>query len=116
MSSSDNTSRRDLLKAGIAAAGGIAIAPQDAVAAQTGSAAVVTRQRFRGWISRGTGTNRTTLQELTLRPISGRQVVVRTEASNLCYSNVGAVLGIQPNVAPPPPPPAQPPATPRPAA
>jgi S-(hydroxymethyl)glutathione dehydrogenase/alcohol dehydrogenase len=104
--STDSTSRRDLLKAGIAAAGGIAIAPQEAVRAQTGSAAVVTRQRFRGWVSRGTGTNRTTLQELTLRPISGRQVVVRTEATNLCYSNVGAVLGIQPAIGPPPPPPA----------
>jgi len=109
--STDSTSRRDLLKAGIAAAGGIAISPQDAVRAQTGSAAVVTRQRFRGWVSRGTGTNRTTLHELTLRPISGRQVVVRTEATNLCYSNVGAVLGIQPAIAAPPPPPAPAPPT-----
>lgn len=41
-------------------------------------------------------------QDLTLRPIGGRQVVVRTEATNLCYSNVGAVLGIQPNVGAPP--------------
>ena len=117
--STDSTSRRDLLKAGIAAAGGIAIASQDALSAQTGSAAVVTRQRFRGWISRGTGTSRTTLQELTLRPISGRQVVVRTEATNLCYSNVGAVLGIQPAIAAPPPPPPTPAApanAPRPAA
>jgi len=114
--STDSTSRRDLLKAGIAAASGIAIAPQDAVRAQTGSAAVVTRQRFRAWISRGTGTSRTTLQDLTLRPISGRQVVVRTEATNLCYSNVGAVLGIQPAIAPPPPPPAAPANAPRPAA
>ena len=113
----DSTSRRDLLKAGIAAASGIAVAPQDALKAQTGSAAVVTRQRFRGWVSRGTGTNRTTLQELTLRPVTGRQVVVRTEATNLCYSNVGAVLGIQPAIAPPPPPAPAPPAnTPRPAA
>ena len=115
--STDSTSRRDLLKAGIAAAGGMAIAPQDAVRAQTGGPAVVTRQRFRGWISRGTGTNRTTLQDLTLRPIGGRQVVVRTEATNLCYSNVGAVLGIQPAIAPPPPPaPAAPANAPRPAA
>jgi S-(hydroxymethyl)glutathione dehydrogenase/alcohol dehydrogenase len=34
-----------------------------------------------------------------LRPITGRQVVVRTEATNLCYSNVGAVLGLQPAAA-----------------
>ena len=117
--STDSTSRRDLLKAGIAAASGIAIASQDALSAQTGSAAVITRQRFRGWISRGTGTSRTTLQDLTLRPISGRQVVVRTEATNLCYSNVGAVLGIQPAIAAPPPPPPAPAApadAPRPAA
>jgi len=115
--STDSTSRRDLLKAGIAAASGIAISPEDAVRAQTGSAAV-TRQRFRAWVSRGTGTNRTTLRELTLRPISGRQVVVRTEATNLCYSNVGAVLGIQPAIAPPSPrpTPAAPANAPRPAA
>jgi S-(hydroxymethyl)glutathione dehydrogenase / alcohol dehydrogenase len=44
-------------------------------------------------------------------------VLVRTEATNLCYSNVGAVLGIQGNVGPAPgggPPPAN--AAPRPAA
>jgi S-(hydroxymethyl)glutathione dehydrogenase/alcohol dehydrogenase len=57
---------------------------------------VLTNRTFRAWISRGTGRGRTTLQDVRLRPISGRQVVVRTEACNLCYSNVGAVLGIQP--------------------
>jgi S-(hydroxymethyl)glutathione dehydrogenase/alcohol dehydrogenase len=35
------------------------------------------------------------MQELRLRPIAGRQVVVRTEATNLCYSNAGLVLGLQ---------------------
>jgi S-(hydroxymethyl)glutathione dehydrogenase/alcohol dehydrogenase len=58
--------------------------------------AVIANRTFRAWISRGTGRNRTTLQDVRLRPISGRQVVVRTEACNLCYSNVGAVLGMQP--------------------
>jgi S-(hydroxymethyl)glutathione dehydrogenase/alcohol dehydrogenase len=67
-------------------------------------------------VSRGTGSGRTTLHDLTLRAIAGRQVVVRTEATNLCYSNVGAVLGIQPNVGPPPVPPAPAPNAPRPAA
>src|SRR5690242_16041391 len=81
-------SRRGLLKMGIAAAG--------AAAAQTRSAAVVTGRRFKGWVSRGTGPGRTTLEELTLRPIAGRQVLVRTEATNLCYSNTGAVLGLGP--------------------
>ena len=111
-----NSTRRDLLKAGLAAASGMAVAPHDAAFAQSNAAAVVTKQRFRGWISRGTGAGRTTLHELTLRPISGRQVVVRTEATNLCYSNIGAVLGIQPNVAPPPPPSATAGNPPRPAA
>jgi S-(hydroxymethyl)glutathione dehydrogenase/alcohol dehydrogenase len=58
---------------------------------------VVTGRRFRGWVSRGSGRGRTTLQDLTLRPIGGRQVVVRTEATNLCYSNTGAVLGLGQN-------------------
>ena len=100
-------SRRSLLKTGLAAAGAAAIgltADADAKAPalragaeQSQSPAVVTARRFRGWISRGSGRGRTTVQDLTLRPISGRQVVVRTEATNLCYSNTGAVLGLGPN-------------------
>jgi S-(hydroxymethyl)glutathione dehydrogenase / alcohol dehydrogenase len=100
-------SRRSLLKTGLAAAGAAAIgvtADADAEASalragaeQSQSPAVVTARRFRGWISRGSGRGRTTVQDLTLRPISGRQVVVRTEATNLCYSNTGAVLGLGPN-------------------
>jgi S-(hydroxymethyl)glutathione dehydrogenase/alcohol dehydrogenase len=106
----NDTTRRDLLKAAAAAAGGLAIGSPE-VLAQGGGPAIVTNRRFRAWVSRGTGRGRTTLQELTLRAISGRQVVVRTEATNLCYSNVGAVLGLQPTIAPPPgPPPGAPPA------
>jgi len=105
-------SRRSLLKTGLAAAGAAAIgltadpdaADADAKASalragaeQSQSPAIVTARRFRGWISRGSGRGRTTVQDLTLRPISGRQVVVRTEATNLCYSNTGAVLGLGPN-------------------
>ncbi len=97
-------SRRGLLKKGAAAAAGsAALATQaDSLFAQSNAPAVVTRRRFRGWISRGTGPGRTTLQELTLRPISGRQVLVRTEATNLCYSNTGVVLGLPQNFGPPP--------------
>ena len=62
------------------------------------SPAIVTRRRFKAWISRGNGPGRTTLHDVTLRPISGRQVLVRTEATNLCYSNVPAVLGLQPQL------------------
>src|SRR5262245_60199483 len=88
-------SRRRLFKKGAAAAAGAALASQSTTAFGQGPA-VVTARTFRAWISRGTGRGRTTLQEVRLRPITGRQVVVRTEACNLCYSNVGAVLGIQP--------------------
>ena len=100
-------SRRSLLKTGLAAAGAAAIgvtADADAKASalragaeQSQGPALVSARRFRGWVSRGSGRGRTTLQDLTLRPIGGRQVVVRTEATNLCYSNTGAVLGLGPN-------------------
>lgn len=88
-------SRRRLFKKGAAAAASAALASQSGTA--FGQApAVVTARSFRAWISRGNGRGRTTLQDVRLRPVTGRQVVVRTEACNLCYSNVGAVLGIQP--------------------
>lgn len=94
---SRSLSRRRLLQQGAAAAAGGALLGGARTAAQAGQApAVITGRRFRAWISRGEGSRRTTLQEVTLRPISGRQVVVRTEATNLCYSNVPPVLGIQP--------------------
>jgi hypothetical protein len=87
-------SRRRLLREGAAAAAGGA-----ALLAQAGTAlgqapAVVTQRRFKAWISRGVGPGRTTLHEATLRPITGRQVLVRTEATNLCYTLVPAVLGL----------------------
>jgi S-(hydroxymethyl)glutathione dehydrogenase/alcohol dehydrogenase len=91
--------RRKLLGGGVAAvaAGATLLAgPQQAPA-------VVTRRRFRAWISRGDGPGRTSLQEVTLRPISGRQVLVRTEATNLCYSNAPAVLGQAQAAGTPPP-------------
>src|SRR5262249_27688427 len=92
-------SRRELLKQGVvaASAGAAVVAYPGAGALSAQTPAVITARRFRGWISRGDGPGRTPLQELTLRPIGGRQVVVRTEATNLCYSNVSAVLGVQPD-------------------
>jgi len=101
--------RRGLLKKGAAAAAAGAaglLNPPGTAGQSTQSPAVITQRRFRAWISRGDGTGRTRLEEITLRPIGGRQVVVRTQATNLCYSNVGAVLGFQPNAgtnAPPSP-------------
>src|SRR5262245_5275808 len=91
--------RRGLLKKGAtaAAAGAASLLSAPRSSAQAGqSPAVVTRRKFRAWISRGEGRGRTTLHDVTLRPIAGRQVVVRTEATNLCYSNATAVLGVQP--------------------
>ncbi len=90
-------SRRGVLTGGVA------------LAAQTGTLLAQSKvaapgRRFRGWVSRGTGPGRTTLQELTLRPIGGRQIVVRTEATNLCYSNSSDVLGLPMPGFPPPPP------------
>jgi S-(hydroxymethyl)glutathione dehydrogenase/alcohol dehydrogenase len=104
----DSISRRDLLKHSAAAgmavagakaqvhtdAGAKAPAHTDAVPAYAQGPAVSTARLFKAWISRGTGRNRTTLQDVRLRPISGRQVVVRTEATNLCYSNSALVLGM----------------------
>jgi S-(hydroxymethyl)glutathione dehydrogenase/alcohol dehydrogenase len=92
-----SVSRRQLLASG-AAAGGAALFGGASASAQAPT--VVTRRRFKAWISRGNGRGRTTLHDVTLRPIAGRQVAVRTEATNLCYSNAPAVLGLQP--APPP--------------
>jgi hypothetical protein len=93
-------SRRRLLRDSAAAAAGGA-----ALLAQAGTAfgqapGVVTQRRFKAWISRGEGPGRTTLHEATLRPITGRQVLVRTEATNLCYTLVPAVLGLAPPQAP----------------
>src|SRR5262245_23076800 len=88
-------SRRRLLKKTMAAAaGGAALLAQAGAFGQ--APAAVTGRRFKAWISRGDGPGRTTLQEAVLRPVSGRQVLVRTEATNLCYSNVPAVLGVSP--------------------
>jgi len=89
-------SRRRLLKQGLAAAAGGAGLLAQTEPASGQAPAVVTRKRFKAWISRGDGPGRTTLREATLRPIAGRQVLVRTEATNLCYTLVGAVLGLAP--------------------
>src|SRR5215475_4313580 len=82
--------RRGLLKKGAAA---VAASAAGLLTASAQSPALVPRRKFRAWISQGDGPGRTKLREVTLRPISGRQVLVRTEATNLCYSNAAAVLG-----------------------
>ena len=111
-------SRRGVLTGGIAATGALLAAAQVGAAQSVSGAAPSGRsgagQKFRGWVSRGEGPHRSTLEVLTLRAISGRQVLVRTEATNLCYSNATVVLGLPPFGFPPPDPahprPARPPA------
>ena len=102
MSTKRTVSRRRLLQRGVAAAAGGAALLAQVAPAFAQAPAVVTRQRFKAWISRGAGPGRTALHEATLRPIGGRQVLVRTEATNLCYSNVPAVLGLPSPTAPAP--------------
>jgi S-(hydroxymethyl)glutathione dehydrogenase/alcohol dehydrogenase len=106
MEPKDSTvSRRGVL------AGGVALAQSGVLRAQSNSPAP--GRKFRGWVSRGTGPGRTTLQDLTLRPISGRQIIVRTEATNLCYSNSTDVLGLPMPGFPPAPPAGEKPTPPR---
>ncbi len=92
-------SRRGVLTGGVALAAQSGALLGQSKPAQSKPAAP--GRKFRGWVSRGAGPGRTTLQELTLRPISGRQIVVRTEATNLCYSNSSDVLGLPPPGLPP---------------
>ena len=91
-------SRRTLLKQAAAAVGGgaatllgggAAAAGQAATArtAQTPSAA---GQRFRAFVRFGTSAS---VQELKLLPISPRQVVIRTEAAQICYTTTAQGLG-----------------------
>lgn len=104
MAGNRRLSRRRLLKTTVAAGAAVAVTGADGAGAPANVAdassmgqapAVVTNRLFKAWISRGTGRTRTTLQEVRLRPATGRQVVVRTEATNLCYSNSALVLGLQ---------------------
>src|SRR6188768_1334992 len=103
MTNNRRLSRRGLLTKGAVVGAAVAVAGAKGpayAAAMAQAPAVVTNRLFKAWISRGTGRNRTTLQEVRLRSPTGRQVVVRTQATNLCYSNSALVLGLQD---PPPP-------------
>jgi S-(hydroxymethyl)glutathione dehydrogenase/alcohol dehydrogenase len=82
-------SRRKMLKTA-AASGGFVLAPQAATAqapavltnAQTG-------RKFKAFLRVGTGT---TVEDVTLLPITEREVVIRTEAAAVCYTITGGVL------------------------
>ena len=95
-------SRRDALKqSAIAVAGTVgaaavasSAAAQSASSSTSGSSNNMAGRKFRAWVHREMGEGITGgVEELTLLPIDGRQVVIRTEASQCCYSNVGTMLG-----------------------
>jgi S-(hydroxymethyl)glutathione dehydrogenase/alcohol dehydrogenase len=73
-----------------AAAAGLAMAPQAATAqAPAVLTGTQTGRRFRAFVRFGTGTQ---VADLELLPIRPREVVIRTEASAVCYTIVAGVL------------------------
>lgn len=101
-----NPSRRTMLKRAVAAAagggaaalfGGAPVQAAAQTAAQAGNLGPnVAGRKFKAVVSTGFGPNTTKVMDnLTLLPISGRQVVIRTEASQCCYTMVARVLGTQ---------------------
>src|SRR6476646_3591441 len=85
--------RRSLLKTGAttlaaaAAAGAGASGQSQSAAIQSGTN---TGRRFRGFVRHGTGIG---LEDLKLKAIQPRQVVVRSEAAAPCYTSVRGALG-----------------------
>ncbi len=55
----------------------------------------VAGRKFRAVVSAGYGPNTTRLEELTLLPLGPRQILVRTEATQCCYTLTSRVLGTQ---------------------
>jgi S-(hydroxymethyl)glutathione dehydrogenase/alcohol dehydrogenase len=88
-------SRRKALKAAAAAAGGAAILGAGPALAQ--APGILTNRnagrRFRAFVRHGTTAG---VEELRLRPIEPRQVLVRTEATAPCYTIVAAALATTP--------------------
>lgn len=86
-------SRRNLIKtsATAAAMGGLALArPQTPSGGQQAVAGGTSAGRkFRAFVRHGTGTS---IEELTLLPIQPREVVIRTQASGVCYTIAAQAL------------------------
>ncbi len=92
---SSNVSRRGLLKKGMATvAAGASMLGGGAAAGQTTTRPQQTPsssgQRFRAYVRFGTGA---LVRELRLLPISPRQVVLRSEAAQICYTTTAQGLG-----------------------
>ncbi|MGA2213569.1 MAG: alcohol dehydrogenase catalytic domain-containing protein [Bryobacteraceae bacterium] len=84
-------SRRNILRTAV---GGAAFAGQAGLAPAQKTGTVAGR-KFKAWVSSGFGPDTTRFEELTLLPISGRQVLVRTEASQCCYTMTVRIFGTQ---------------------
>ena len=86
-------SRRRMLKRA-AAAGGAVLAPQ-VVTAQAPAQVTGTQvgRKFKAFVRHGTGAS---VQELKLLAIQPREVLVRTQASAVCYTIVGGALATTP--------------------
>lgn len=84
-------SRRKMLTRGAAvAAGSIPFIPQVAAGqAPTQLTGTNVGRRFKAFVRRGTGA---TVEELRLRAIKPREVLVRSQASAVCYTIVGGAL------------------------
>jgi S-(hydroxymethyl)glutathione dehydrogenase/alcohol dehydrogenase len=83
-------SRRKMLTRGAAAAAGsMALVPQ-AVTGQAPAQLKATNagRRFKAFVRHGTGAS---VEELRLHPIQPREVLVRTQASAVCYTIVGGL-------------------------
>ncbi|HEU4619360.1 MAG TPA: alcohol dehydrogenase catalytic domain-containing protein [Gammaproteobacteria bacterium] len=94
-SGADALSRRSMLKAGVFAAAGLAAArgaaqPEPQAAAPAIATGTVAGRPFRAFVRHGTGSS---IEELRLRDIKPRQVLVRTTASCGCYTITRSVLG-----------------------
>ena len=83
-------SRRKMLRTGTAAVAGSAIIPQ-VVSGQAPAQIIGTNagRRFKAFVRHGTGAS---VEELRLLPIQPREVLVRTQASAVCYTIVGGAL------------------------
>jgi S-(hydroxymethyl)glutathione dehydrogenase/alcohol dehydrogenase len=95
-SKSSPISRRRILKTAGAAAvgGGAALLGGSGLDAQQGAPAILTNnqggRRFRAFVKHNG--DLPVVQQLTVRPLTGRQVLLRTEAAQTCYTSVDQVL------------------------
>jgi len=94
-----HVSRRQALASGAAAIGGAASVLAGGSASPAAQSPATTpgaaRRAFRAFVRFGTGAS---VQQLRLLPISPRQVVVETEAAQICYTTTRQALGT--NMAP----------------